>query len=173
MSESKKDMILPIVVLTVICIVITAALAFTEQLTTPVIEEAARKAAEAAKLEVLPTADSFTEISTEGMPETITSAFKADNGEGNVFFMTVKGYGGKMKLICGIDKDGKISGTKTLEHAETAGLGAKTSEPAYQSQYLGKDEKLEGVDHIGGATISSKAFKGAISDAFLALKEVK
>ena len=166
-------MLLPIVVLTVICIVTTAALAFTEQLTTPIIEAAAAKEAETAKKEVLPLADSFIEVSTENMPETVTAAFKAENGEGNVFFVTVKGYGGKMKIICGIDKDGKIAGTKTLEHKETAGLGEKTAKPQYQEQYKGKDESLQNIDFIGGATISSKAFYGAVSDAFSANKEVK
>lgn len=171
--NTTKDLLLPVIVLTVICMVITGALALTEQATTPIIQKAEAEAAEQAKKEVLPAADSFEELSTEGMPESITSAFKAKNGEGAVFFMTVKGYGGKMNLICGIGSDGKIKGTKTLSHSETAGLGEKTAKREYQSQYDGKDESLEGVDHIAGATISSKAFKGAVEDAFKAFKEVK
>lgn len=173
MSSQKNDFIIPILVLTVICIVTSAALAFTEQATTPIIKAAEEKAAEMAKMEVLPSADGFTEVSTDGMPQTITSAFKANNGTGAVFFITVKGYGGKMNLIAGIDSEGKIVKTKTLKHSETAGLGAKTAEPQFQNQFEGKNESLDGVATIGGATISSKAFIGGMKDAFAAFKEVK
>lgn len=173
MSNAKNDFIIPILVLTVICIVTSAALAFTERATTPIIKEAEAAAAEAAKMEVLPSADAFSEVDTANMPEGITSAFKANNGSGCVFFVTVKGYAGKMNLIVGIDNEGKIVKTKTLSHSETAGLGAKTAEPQFQSQFEGKDETLSGVSTIAGATISSKAFIGGMNEAFAAAKEVK
>ncbi|MEG2144294.1 MAG: FMN-binding protein [Oscillospiraceae bacterium] len=171
MGDAKKDFVIPILVLTVICIVTSAALAFTQGATAPIIKAAEEKAAEEAKMEVLPGAGGFEEIPLENMPEGITGAFKADNG--CVFLVTVKGYGGKMNLIVGIDNEGKIVNTKTLSHSETAGLGAKTAEPKFQSQFKGKDESLEGVSTIGGATISSKAFISGMEKAFAAAKEAK
>ena len=62
-----KDFVMPIAVLTIICLVITAALAFTEQATTPIIAAAEKAAADAARMEVLPTADGFEQVDTTGM----------------------------------------------------------------------------------------------------------
>lgn len=83
--------------------------------------------------------------------------------------LTTKGYGGDMKLICGMDADGVIEQCKTLLHAETSGLGSKTAEDPYRNQYCKKSaETLGEVDAITGATISSNAYKNAIEDAFKA-----
>ncbi|MBR2880620.1 MAG: FMN-binding protein, partial [Oscillospiraceae bacterium] len=54
----------------------------------------------------------------------------------------------------------------TLSHGETAGLGTKVTEDGFRSQFPGKDASLEGVDAIGGATISSSAYIRAIEDVF-------
>lgn len=172
MSNVKNDFIMPIVVLTAICIVITTALAFTEQATTPIIEAAAKAAAEAARLEVLPAADGFDELSVEGMPTSVKEMYSATNGSGTVIICESQGYGGAMKIIVGIDTDGNITGTKTLSHAETAGLGSKTADAKFQSLFMGKDSTLAGVDAIGGATISSNCFISMVQDAFAAQQSV-
>ena len=52
----------PIVVLSVICVVVTAALAATNEVTAPIIEAARIEAENAARLQVLPEADDFTEV---------------------------------------------------------------------------------------------------------------
>ena len=44
-----KDFVMPIAVLTVICLVISAALAMTNMVTAPIIEETSRRNAEAAR----------------------------------------------------------------------------------------------------------------------------
>ena len=85
-----------------------------------------------------------------------------------VIMLTAKGYGGEMKLICGMDADGKITGCETLSQQETQGLGSKTTLPKFRDQFQGKDASLEGVDTISGATISSTAYIKAIKDAFTA-----
>ena len=46
-----KDFVMPIAVLTVICLVISAALAMTNMVTAPIIEETSRRNAEAARKE--------------------------------------------------------------------------------------------------------------------------
>lgn len=170
MSNAKNDFVLPIVVLTVICLVITTALAFTEQATTPIIEATEKANAEAARKEVLPAADGFELLELSGLPDGITEVYNATNGAGTVVFAEGKGYGGVMKIIVGLDADGKITGTKTLSHSETAGLGSKTSEPKFQSQFPGQDESLSSVSTISGATISSKCFIGMVQKAFEAQK---
>ncbi|MEG1848968.1 MAG: FMN-binding protein [Oscillospiraceae bacterium] len=163
----KQDFVAPIAVLTVICLVVSMLLGATNAVTKPIIAEAERAAAEAARVEVLPGADSFTPLTDlEGLPDGVREVYQADNGAGIVVIAAGTGYGGEMKIIVGIDKDGKITGTKTLAHVETQGLGAKTAAPKFQGQFVGKDAALEGVSTIGGATISSKAFISLVEQAF-------
>ena len=168
----KKDFVMPIVVLTAICLVITALLAVTHSFTSSVIAKAAQERAEAARAEIIPEADGFELVETEGLPATVEEVYKATNDTGYIFMLSTIGYGGEMKLICGIDNDGKIINVKTLEHKETKGMGSKTAEDPFRSQFVGKDENLKGVDSITGATISSKAYLGAIADAFTAFNIV-
>lgn len=173
MSGVKKDFVMPVLVLTLICIVISAALAFTNSVTAPIIAETEAKNAEAARIEVLPAADAFVPVAAEDLPAAVTEVYKAENGAGYVFMLSTKGYGGTMKLICGIGADGKITACKTLSHSETSGLGSKTAEEPFRARFTGKDAGLEGVSAITGATISSKAYIGAIQDAFAAYDIVK
>ena len=168
-----KNILKPILVLTAICLFMSAALAFTNEKTAPIIAETERQQAEAAQKEVLPDADSLTKLDLADLPATVTEVFRAENGAGFVFTLTAKGYGGDMKLICGIDADGKIVACKTLLQSETKGLGTKTTEPKFKDQFKGKDSTLEGVEAISGATISSKAYIGAINDAFVAFEIAK
>jgi electron transport complex protein RnfG len=91
-----------------------------------------------------------------------------------VFFITTKGYGGDMKLVCGVKSDGTIEACKTLSHSETSGLGSKTAEDPYKSQYTGKNaDTLNEVDSISGATISSTAYINGIKDAMSAFEMIK
>ncbi len=169
----KKEIVAPIAVLTVICLFIAAILAFTNQVTAPIIKAAADQRAEQARLETMPEADGFTKLECSGLPETVQEVYEANNGAGYVFMLKTKGYGGDMELICGIDGEGKITSCKTLSHSETAGVGAKTAEEPFRSQFTGVGEDLAGVSAISGATISSTAYIGAIQDAFTAYNLVK
>lgn len=173
MTAIKKDFVLPVIVLTAICLVISAALALTNRVTEPIIIEAALLRAEAARVEVLPAADSFELMDLTGLPETVTEVYEATNGVGYVFMITTTGYGGDLELICGIDADGNITATKTLAHAETAGLGSKVTEDDFKNQFSGKNSSMEGVSAISGATISSLAYINAIKDAFTAFEIAK
>lgn len=163
-----KNYLKPVLVLAIICLVTSCILAVTNQKTAPVIEAAANAKVETLRKEVLPQADSFKQLTLDGLPGTVTGVYKADNGTGYVFTLTTKGYGGDMSLICGMDQDGKITACQTLSQQETQGLGSRTTLPAFRDQFQGKDSSLEGVDTISGATISSTAYIKAIKDAFTA-----
>ena len=162
----KKDFIAPIVVLTLICLVISAALAITNSFTEPVITAAAVERSAQARLEIIPDAEGFEELPLEGMPASVRGAFKTTNNVGYIFILASGGYGGDIEIMCGISMDGSIIKTKVLQHNETKGLGARVAEPAFGSQFDGKDSALEGVSAISGASISSKAYLGEIRDAF-------
>lgn len=174
MKNTFREIIKPVIVLTCICLVVSALLAYINTVTAPIIAEAEQKAAQEAMAEVLPQADSFEQITLEALPEKVTEIYRAKNDTGYVFMLTTKGYGGDMRLICGIKNDGTIEACKTLSHSETSGLGSKTAEDPYRNQYIGKNaDTLVEVDAISGATISSVAYKSAIEDAFEAFNLVK
>ena len=161
-----KDFVLPPLVLTVIAGVTTAALVLTEGVTTPIIEEQQAAAADAARVAVLPEADSFTQCTVEEMPEGGIDAYQADNGAGYVITAEARGYGGQLRVMVGIGSDGLITGTEVLVNNETQGLGSRVSEHDFMDQYIGKDSTLEGVQAISGTTISSNAFSNAVKTAY-------
>ena len=167
----KEGFIKPVIVLTIICLVVSALLGYMNSITEPIITAAAAKEAEESRMEVLPEADSFTEVDDlSELPSEVYEAYTADNGAGSVFFVKTPGYGGEIKAIVGISSDGKLTGSKVLEHSETAGLGARITGEEFRNQFVGKDENLEGVDTISGSTISSKAYIKMVQAAFEAQK---
>ncbi len=165
--NAVKEFVVPAAVLTVICLVVSAVLAGTYQVTEPVIEAAKRAEADASRVVVLPDGKDFEQVSADGL-ENIVDAYKAGNGAGYVITGKAKGYGGDLQVMAGIDKDGKIAGVKLMDNNETQGIGSKTGEEAYTSQYKGKDSTLDGVTTISGATISSKGFQSAVTSIFQA-----
>lgn len=176
-SNVKKDFVMPIAVLTIMCLIMSTLLAFTNDVTAPLIEEGNAARADAARMEVLPEADGFEliNIPAEELPGCVYEAYRATNGAGYVFMLMSDGYGGKasMSMICGIGSDGLITATKTLSHDETPGLGTKTTEQWYRDQYVGKDAALEGIETISGTTITTSYYMQAVRDAFAAYEIVK
>ena len=170
-----KDILKPVIVLVCICLVVTGALAYVNSVTKPIIIKAEEDEAARARKDVLPEADNFT-LLDKTLPEGTLEAYKADNGAGYVFTVSEKGYGGAIKLICGINPDGTINKISTLSHSETAGIGSKVADNSsgYGEKYKGVNtDNYEDVDAVSGATISSKAYKKAVGDALAAYEAVK
>ncbi len=162
----RNGYITPIIVLTAICLVFGFLLSYVNSITEPIITQANAETAEAARREVLPDAETFTELTVEDLPESVVQAFTADNGAGHVFILEGSGYGGTIQIIVGINSEGIIEGTQVLSHSETAGLGARIAEDAWNSQFLGVGSDLDGVEIISGSTVSSNAFIDLVNDAF-------
>ena len=89
------------------------------------------------------------------------------NGEiiGYIVECTSKGYGGPLNLIVGFDKAGSITGVRYANiPSETPGLGMKTTEISFLEKWIGyNNSDVSEVDTISGATLSSEAFKEAVS----------
>lgn len=174
-SNVKADFVMPIAVLMLICLVMSALLAGTNFITEPIIVAGDAQRAEQARIDVLPAADGFAKLDyTPAEGSVVTEIYEATNGAGYVFMISTTGYGakGSLQLICSIDSEGKIVDTNTLGHDETPGLGTKVTENAFRSQFPGKDSTLSGVDTISGATISSSAYVRAIQDVFAVYNEI-
>ena len=168
-NNTFKQYIAPIVVLVGICLVVTAALAFTYGIADPIIKTNEKKAADEARQELLAEADAFKAYdgelykSEDGKVE-VTEYFIAENGAGAVVTVSTKSFGGALIEMIGIDKDGKITGVKVNKHADTPGLGTKAQAPEHLGQYKGLD-KLDStnakddtaINHVTGATVSSNA----------------
>ena len=157
----------PIVVLCVICVVITGALAATNGVTAPIIEAATIAAQEAARTELLPEATGFTKVDVAA--ENVSDVYVSDNGVGAVVTCHGKGYGGNITVMVAFNPDDTVKQIKITEQAETAGLGAKiASDKVFQDSFIGlpaEDFEVTDISAISGATISSKAVTAAVNAA--------
>lgn len=167
-----KDFVMPTLVLGVICMVITAFLAITYDVTQPIIQENNKRVADQSRTFVLSEAKSFEEV-TGDFPENVVDVYAADNGD-YAITTTAKGYDSDpLKVMVGIKADGTVERINVLSNSETPGLGTKVSEPAFTDQLIGMDSSLSGYEMIAGATRSSNAIKRAVSTAFEVFEMVK
>ena len=163
-NNTFQEMIKPLLVLVVICLVVSALLGFTNSVTAPIVEENERIAAEQTRKAVLAGAESFTEIECDAEALGITSAYKEDAG---------KGYGGQVVVTVGIDGSGKVVGLSANVSTETSGVGSKAGLPAYTDKYIGLSGSAAGVDTISGATYSSTAVRNGVTAALAAYDAIK
>lgn len=167
----------PIVVLVIICIVVTGALAATNSVTDPIIDEATRVAQEKARTELLPEADGFDPV-TGVEVENVTDIYKSTNDVGVVITSSAKGYGGDVVVMTAFNPDGTIKQIKVTEQAETKGIGSKVVDtPSYWESYQGLDASQplvlnEDVDAVTSATISSTALINAVNSAIEAYNAI-
>lgn len=166
----KKDFIAPILVLTLICLAVSGALVVGNTITQPMIAKASLERAEKARKEIIPSADGFVPLDVKDLPKTITEVYRTTNHTGFIFMIATPGYGGDITLICGIDLSGRILKSVTLAHSETKGLGTLVFDK--ENEYEGKDQNLEGIDAVTGATITSVAYQKGIRDAFEAFDRI-
>ena len=158
---------MPLLVLTLICLVVSGALAFMNSVTHPVIASATAKRTEESMSEIIPQATGFEQIEFDqydGVPDTVKEAYKTINNTGYIFIAAVHGFSGDITVICGIDSDGRIISASTLSHTETKGIGTILEMPVFLDTFMGSDNRLEGVDTVTGATVSTSAFIHAIED---------
>lgn len=172
------------IVLPVICLFLATALAVVYNITAPIIAEVEKAAATEARKEVLATADDFTQVEKEFSEDLgVVDVYEATNGAGYAVQIITKGYGGDITLMVGLDADLNVSGAKILTHGETAGLGAKTAEPEFLNQFVGKGGTITAAKNqasndneivtVASATISSKAVTLGINNAITAATQAK
>jgi electron transport complex protein RnfG len=153
---------------------------------------------QAAALKVLfPDADSFKAVSGVASPDPLVS-IEGDEDNAGAFAAIKNGkviglalrtsrasYGGLIKILAGVSAEGKISGIKILEHADTPGLGANAGSANYYidraggvhfyDQFSGKNasdpfEPKQDVIAITAATVTSKAVAASVKAAGEAAK---
>ena len=160
-------------------------LALTNSVTASTIAQRNEQAnAEARKL-VLESAQDFEQVkdvktdNSKGVE--VSEIYEAKDASGNTVGYTLKvlpsGYGGTIELMVGIDSvKGQVSGINVVSNSETAGLGAKATNPEFSDQYKGKPlEELSVLKNgtpgdteikaISGATITSTAVTNGVDAA--------
>ncbi|MDI9506209.1 MAG: FMN-binding protein [Bacillota bacterium] len=163
--------------LCIISLVAGLLLALTNHLTVDRIAEQGAAKANAARQSVMQGAESFTllELNPEWLKDCgVDDCYECRDGEGALTGytsqITVKGYGGAIEVVTGMDTAGAITGIDVggSGFAETAGLGAKVKDAAFTGQFAGKAVPLalkEDIDSITGASISSGAVVGGVNKA--------
>ena len=180
-----KDMFKLGLNLLIISAIAALLLAFTNNVTADTIAKRNEQAnAEARKL-VLESAQDFEEVkdvktdNSKGVE--VSEIYEAKDASGNTVGYTLKvlpsGYGGTIELMVGIDSaKGQVQGINVVSNSETAGLGAKSTDPEFSDQYKGKPlEELSVLKNgtpgdteikaISGATITSTAVTNGVDAA--------
>ncbi len=182
----NKSLVKDALVLAAITLISGLLLGLVYQITKEPIAKAQAAATQAAYEAVFPTADSFEEVS--GFDSEKASAYVHENGyadddiiaclavkdkSGNElgYVVTVTshaGYGGDITFSMGISNDGVLNGYSITDISETAGLGMKSTEEKFMSQFVNKTLGIlevtksapasdTEIQAISGATITSKA----------------
>lgn len=157
-----KNHLKSIIVLTAICGVMAILLSATNFLTAPIIKQNENSAANKALIEVMPEGKEFTlvDITEYELPQTVTSVYKEASG-GYVVQLTTAGYSTGLVIMCGVDKEGTITGATCLASGETLG-----AEKTYGQNVLGKSlEDIDSVDTVASITRTTEAYKNAVKDA--------
>ena len=135
-------------------------------ITAPMIEAAQNVAANKALLEVLPDGKNFEKIElTSDYPAIVTAGYKADGGF--VFQMTVTGKSTGLVIMCGVDANGNVVGTKVIANEETPSYAEKVFPQVEGTAGKYNGMSLDGFDPflVSGATLTSKAYSEAIKAA--------
>ena len=165
----KISNIKPTVVLASICLVVALLLSGVNMITGPIIKKAQDAAANAALLEILPDGKNFEQlVIDERYPPAITMGYKADGGF--VFQATVTGKSSGLIIMCGINSEGKIVGTKVIADQETDSYDAKVFPDVEGLDGKYKDMDINSFEAylVSGATLTSRAYSEAIKAALQA-----
>jgi len=175
--------------LLLICLVSASLLAVTNEMTKGPIQAQRDAASQAARQEVLASADEFVQLdeaaftALQGEHPAVLEVFVGKAGGADIGYVIKTapvGFGGPVEVITGVGVDGKLTGVRVGSHTETPGLGGIVTEESFYGQYGGmvadmvtvsKTEKTDtAIKAIAGATISSQAVTDGVNDSIDAFK---
>lgn len=176
----------------IVCAVASAGLAGTYAVTKDRIELQDKLAQDKALKSALPAADSFEMLGEDQLGQAksaggeteVDAIFVArdESGDSAGWGIIVKprGYGGPMRVVVGLDGNGKVTGVTVVSHNETPGLGTKVvgsasgEPPAYLGTFAGVDTSAAAakLDTITGATKSSRGVRDGVEAALRVFEDV-
>ena len=167
-----KNNIMPPLVLTVICVVVSGLLVFVHNLTykdtTGVMTDELKAGCE----EVFGEGD-YSILLNDKIPVTfdtegVVSVITDKTEEKCIVEIVEDGYSkGGLHLLVGINTDGAVEDICFLEIGETPGLGTKVQDDSFVNKLIGfnTDTNPDGIDNVTSATYSSKGMKSACKKA--------
>lgn len=173
--KNIKEYAAPAFVLFLIGLIATLLLGMTNDITAPKIAQLAVDNEKKSRQTVFSDAAEFGEVTTLSDGTTIVPALDASGNKiGSVVVNSVKGYGGAVSVMTGVDNAGKVTGVNILSHSETAGLGANSTKESFRNQFVGLIKGItvskdapgkNSIDALTGATITSRAVTQAVNAA--------
>jgi Na+-translocating ferredoxin:NAD+ oxidoreductase subunit G len=129
----KDNAMLHAITLGAFCLGFGILIALTDQVTVKEIAERAMEDKINSLSQVLPAeqhdnnpiSDAITLKDGEGKDVTVYRAMKGGKVTGLAYEIRGSGYAGEIKLMLGVDAEGKVLGVRVLAHKETPGLGDK------------------------------------------------
>ncbi len=181
MAKKESSFLNMVITLFVITGIASLALGGVYNLTKEPIRLAKLAKAEKAIKEVIPGFDRLEIFTVKPANGTDSLVFNCGYKNNELVGTAVESYSNKgydptqIKIMVGFTPDGNINNTAVIQQKETPGLGTKMTSPKFKDQFGGKNPKnfilkvkKDGgdVDAITAATISSRAFCGAIQRAY-------
>ncbi len=156
----------PGVILFIISVVAGLSLASVYDITAEARAEAAAKAKQEAMEKILPTAETFIDITGNVQLEnpniyTVVSCESANGIEGYIVGTITSGYGGEMRTLTAFNNEGIIQNIYVVSHKETPGLGALATENEFSDQYINKTAPLAVVKGEAKAENEISAITGS------------
>ena len=163
MTEGMKKLLIPVAVILVCAIILTAASA---GLAGTAVSNAETELNEMISY-LLPGGGEFEEIEYNGADSKITNVYKGEGGY--VLAMTTNGYVDEIKLLVAVDNDGVVKGYTVRDIHDTYGLGLGVSDDFFFLVGLmnsqGDLAVNSNIDAVTGATISSSAVVACVNAA--------
>ncbi len=191
MSEAKKQpgMASLVIVLAAICLVSAAVLGLINSVTVGPIAANTEKTVQESLRTVMPIDGDYEDVTDQysGDPVTvevtgsvvpIKAVYKAGDEGYVVESMSPNGFGGALDMMAGIDSEGNVTGIAIISHAETSGLGSKSTDPEWQAQFKGLNGVVSvtkdggQVEAITGSTITSRAVCDGVNAARLVVESL-
>lgn len=178
-------------VLAIISIIVVVTLSFTYIETKPIIESRSNYSQVKPGQIIVPIEKDELQKIKEHNKDTFKSLHKIielyENEKlvGYIIEIDEIGYAGLVKVIVGLDIEGKVTNIEIGENQETPGLGTKIKEESFLNQFIGfmvndriaivkgEKDKKEDIVAISGATISSEVVVRAVKTSLDAKKLIK
>lgn len=180
MSAAKKEpgMASLVIVLAAICLVIAALLGLVNQVTEGPIAANNEKTVQDSLKVVMP-ADTYKPVKYTGGDVTlatdtvvpVVAVYQAGEEGYVVETNSPNGFGGALDMMAGINANGEVTGIAIISHAETSGLGSKSTDPEWQAQFKGATDIVSvtkdggAINAITGSTITSRAVCDGVNAA--------
>lgn len=183
MNSKLKELLKPILVLTLIAAVMAGLLSGTNLLTRDKIAQLAEQAEKQAVAKVIK-GDEYTPATLEYDGKSYDYFVATGSGKtvGYAFTVSQNGYGGAVTSVVGIDTEGKITAVEITDVSnETPGLGQNAKNDDFKSRFAGKEGALSVVKNnpsedeiqaVTGATITSTAVTDSVNFALKLYEEI-